>query len=72
MYLKDVKMDRDRNIVKDNLLLFKGMKNSFKTCTGQTWASTAQTLTSEILSVLVKFLIYHKGAQFLRSSAQLR
>lgn len=66
MHLTDVRMDRDRNTVKDNLPFF-----SFKTYTGQTWASTAQILTSEIPSVLVKILNCHKGAQYLRFSTQL-
>lgn len=71
MPLTDVKMDRDRNTVKDNLPFFKGMLNSFKTCTGQTWDSTAQTLTSEIPSILVKILICRKDAQFPQFSTQL-
>lgn len=48
MHLTDVRMDREQNTVRESLPLFEGVINSFKTCAGQTWVSTAQILTSEI------------------------
>ena len=59
-----IRMDKDRNIVKDDLPFLKPVMISFNTRTGQSWASTAPALASEIPAFWLKALFALKAHSF--------